>query len=159
LLSDRGQILYRWAEHFEFVLNQLVAFDDSVLDEIPQWNNVTHLDQPPTEDEVLRAIRMLSSSKSPGAHSIPPEICKGSGNQLVRRPSRLFLKIWENEAVPQNFKDALIVHLFKNKGDDSCEALLKRSSPTFYSTGYLLMFTTRTFCLRVHHLQRSHRNI
>jgi len=75
------------------VLNQPAVFDNSVLDKIPQWNEAAHLDQPSAEDEVLCAIQMLSSGKSPGADSIPPEIYKEDGNQLVRRLLRLFLKI------------------------------------------------------------------
>jgi len=34
LLSDRGQILKPWAEHFETMLNQPAVFDNSALDEI-----------------------------------------------------------------------------------------------------------------------------
>ena len=86
-LSNRGEILKCWAEHSESILNQSAVFDDSVLDEIPQWNEVTYLDQPPTEDEVLCAIRIPSFGKSLRLDSIPPEICKEGGNQLVQRLS------------------------------------------------------------------------
>jgi hypothetical protein len=120
LLTDQDQILKRWAEHFESVLNQPAAFDDTVLNEIPQWTEATYLDQPPTEDEVLRAIKQISSGKSPGEDSIPPEIYKEGGKQLVRRLTGLFLKIWDKESVPQDFKDASIVHIFKRKGDRAC---------------------------------------
>jgi len=63
---------------------------------------------------------MLSSGKSPGADSIPLEIYKKGGNQLVWRLSRLLLKFCEIEAVPQDVKDALIIHIFKRKGDWVC---------------------------------------
>jgi len=75
------------------VLNQPIVFDDSVLDKIPQWNEATHLDRPPTEDEVLHAIQILSSGMSPGADSIPPEIYKEGENQLVRRLSK---RLWND---------------------------------------------------------------
>jgi len=49
----------------------------------------TYLDRPPTEDEVLRAVIILFTGKSPGADSNPPGLNKEGGNQLyVRRLSR-----------------------------------------------------------------------
>ena len=120
MLTDHEQILKRWAEHFESVLNQPSFFDDTVLSEVPQWAEASYLDQPPTEDEVLRAIKCISTGKSPGADSIPPEIYKECGEQLVRRLTGLFLQVWDKASVPQDFKDALIVHIYKRKGDRAC---------------------------------------
>ena len=120
MITDRELILKRWAEHFESVLNQPADFDDTVLSEIPQWAEASYLDQPPTKDEVLRAINQISSGKSPGADSIPLEIFKEGGDQLVQRLTGLFLEIWDKESVPQDFKDALIVHIFKRKGARTC---------------------------------------
>ena len=34
--------------------------------------------------------------------------------------TNLFRKIWKEESVPQDFKDALIVHIYKRKGDRAC---------------------------------------
>ena len=33
---------------------------------------------------------------------------------------QLYVKIWEDVEVPQDFKDALIVHIYKRKGDRAC---------------------------------------
>ena len=55
LITDQDQILKRWAKHFETVLNQPAVFDDTVLNEIPQWTEAAYLDQLPNEQEVLRA--------------------------------------------------------------------------------------------------------
>ena len=120
MITDAEQILNRWTEHFEAVLNQPAVFDDTVLNEVPQWAEATSLDRPPTKEEVLCAIKCISSGKSPGADSIPPEIYKEGGEQLVQRLTSLFLRIWDKEMVPQDFKDALIVHIFKRKGDRAC---------------------------------------
>jgi hypothetical protein len=56
MITDHEHILNRWAEHFESVLNQPAVFDDMVLSEFRQWAEAGHLDRPPTEGEVLRAI-------------------------------------------------------------------------------------------------------
>jgi Reverse transcriptase (RNA-dependent DNA polymerase) len=62
----------------------------------------------------------MSSGKSPGEDSIPLEISNEGGKQLVRRLLERFLKIRDTESVPQDFKDASIVHIFKRKGDRAC---------------------------------------
>ena len=91
-----------------------------VLNEIPQWTEATYIDEPPAKDEVHRAIKQLSSGKSPCPDSIPPEIFKEGGKQLIQRLTRLFLKIWVKEDVPPDFKDTMIVHIFKKNGDRAC---------------------------------------
>ena len=55
----------------------------------------------------------------PGNDGIPPEIYKYGGKKLVRKLLELFLVIWKTGCVPQDFKDATISHLFKNKGKKS----------------------------------------
>jgi Reverse transcriptase (RNA-dependent DNA polymerase) len=120
LITGHKHILKCWAEHFESVLNQPAVFDDTSLSEIPQWAKADHLDRPPMQDKVLRAIKQISSGKSPGVDSIPPKIYSEGGKKLVRRLTGLFLKILDKESVLQDFKDALIVHIFKRKGDCAC---------------------------------------
>ena len=102
------------------VLNQQAVFDNTVLDEIPQWEQATHMSQPPSVAEVRCAVQQMSSGKSPGADSIPAEIYKHGGEQLLQRLTKLCERIWDQEAVPQDFKDAMIVHIFKRKGDRAC---------------------------------------
>ena len=40
--------------------------------------------------------------------------------QLTHRLVDLFSLIWREEGVPQDFKDASIIHLYKRKGDHAC---------------------------------------
>ena len=94
LISDKRQILQRWADHFETVLNQSSDFDDTVLDEIPLWPLATHLDDPPTTQEVNKAIYQLASDKAPGADCIPAEVFKEGGIKLKERLLRLYNNIW-----------------------------------------------------------------
>jgi len=65
------------------------------------------------------AIIALKCGKAPGSDGFSPEIFKRGGNGLLRLLHKLFLKIWTHETVPQNFKDAIIVDLYKRKGDSA----------------------------------------
>ena len=69
----------------------------------------------PTFGEIQKATRQLSSDKAPGTDSIPPEIYK-EHRALTEKTHELFQLIWQHEALPQDFKDASIIHLYKNKG-------------------------------------------
>ena len=119
LITDRAGILSRWAEHFHGVLNQTSTFDPSVLSELPVWDTNDDLMQPPYSSEVLRAINQMSSGKAPGPDGLPPELFKSGGPDIVNKLVTLYQSIWSNGTVPQEFKDALIVHIFKRKGDRS----------------------------------------
>jgi len=60
--------------------------------------------------EVHYVIKSLTNGKAPGADCIPPEVLKCGGMPLVHRSEHLFPLIWREEAAPQEFKDASIVH-------------------------------------------------
>ena len=120
LLTEPAQVLDRWSEHFNGVLNQDSEFDISVLDEIPQWDVKQSLTDLPTFDEVTLRIKQLTAGKAAGADGIPPDVFKCGGETVAQELSKLFTQIWVEGAVPQDFKDADIVHLYKNKGDCKC---------------------------------------
>ena len=122
LITEPEKVLERWSEHFNGVLNQDSEFDMSVLEDIPHWDVNQSLDDPPTLKEVQTSIKQLTSGKAPGADGIPPDIYKHGGKGVAEVLLKLFLQIWEEGEVPQDFKDADVVHLYKNKGDiKSCD--------------------------------------
>ncbi|XP_069960323.1 RNA-directed DNA polymerase from mobile element jockey [Cherax quadricarinatus] len=59
----------------------------------------------------------LSSGKAPGSDAIPAEVYKEGGMALVEKLHQLFQLVWQHETVPQDFKDASIMHLYKRKGN------------------------------------------
>ena len=122
VLTEPAQILDRWAEHFKEVLNQDSVFDMSVLHDIPQWDMNMSLVALPTMAEIQMCIKQLNSGKAPGEDGIPPDVYIHGGTSVAEQLLTLFTKIWENGVVPQDLKNATIVHLSKNKGDRmSCD--------------------------------------
>ena len=67
--------------------------------------------------ETQTAITLLSYGKAPGSDSIPAEVYKAGGLSLVEKLYEIFLKMWQQESIPQDFKDASMVHLYKRKGN------------------------------------------
>nr|VZI47341.1 unnamed protein product [Spirometra erinaceieuropaei] len=64
-----------------------------------------------------RTVVQLSSGKAPGSDAIPAEVYKHGGPQLMDHLTALFQEMWRQGEVPQDFKDATIVHLYKRKGN------------------------------------------
>ena len=117
LLTEKEKILERWAEHFENVLNRPSIINDEAINRLPQVPTNESLDDPPTLVETKKAITQLSSGKAPGSDSIPAEIYKEGGPALTEKLLQLFQIMWHQEFIPQELKDASIIHLYKRKGN------------------------------------------
>jgi len=109
---------YYLAGQNTFTVYQTSTFDSSVLNLIPNWAVNMDLIQPPNVDEVRRAVNQMASSKAPGVDGLPADVFK-AGSQNLTMLTHLFQNIWNKRSVPQEFRDALIVHIFKRKGDRS----------------------------------------
>ncbi len=122
LITEKEKILERWAEHFHNVLNRPSSINDDAINRLPQVTINEALDDPPTLQETQKAIFQLSSGKAPGSDSIPAEVYKTGGTALTEKLHCLFLLMWQQETIPQEFKDATIIHLYKRKGNrQSCD--------------------------------------
>nr|VZI33671.1 unnamed protein product [Spirometra erinaceieuropaei] len=117
VLTEKTQILQRWAEHFRGVLNRPSVISDAAIERLPQVKTNVDLDLPPSLQETIRGVQQLSSGKAPGSDAIPAEVYKHGGPQLMDHLTALFQEMWRQGEVPQDFKDATIVHLYKRKGN------------------------------------------
>ncbi|XP_046863334.1 craniofacial development protein 2-like [Xenia sp. Carnegie-2017] len=93
-----------------------------------QWHMLDYLPikeeipDPPTRDEVAKALKQTRSGKAPGADGIPADVYKNGGQALLDKQTSLFQEVWKVAKVTQDFKDAAVVHIYKRKGDKtSCD--------------------------------------
>jgi hypothetical protein len=70
----------------------------------------------PSLVEVEIAIGKLKSYKSLGTDNISAELMKAGGKTLYSETQRLICCIWNKEELPQQFKESIIVPIYK-KGD------------------------------------------
>ena len=115
LLTDNEAILKRWAEHIDSVLNRQSSINDDAINRLPQVECNLQLDEFLTAAETVKAIKLLSSGKAPGSDAIPAEIYRAGGTPVAKKMTELFHIMWRKEAIPQEFKDASVIHLFKRK--------------------------------------------
>jgi hypothetical protein len=112
LIADPQNVLNRWKHFFNQVLNVPGVHDVRQMD--------IHMAEPlvpePSLVEVEIAIGKLKSYKSPGTDNILAELIKAGGEILYSEIHRLICCIWNKEELPQQWKESVIVPIYK-KGD------------------------------------------
>ena len=98
-------------------MNRDSTTSDEVIAVLPQLPENDTLVAPPAHEETIKALKQTTSGKAPGADGIQVDIYKCGGEALAKRLTTLFQSIWQKGEVPQDFKDASIVHIYKRKGD------------------------------------------
>ena len=116
LLTDKSSILERWSEHFRTLFNADRPIDMSSILRIPQQPIKAELDLLPTIEEIKKATEQLKPCKAAGVDGLPPEIWKHGGPAILERLHSLLVCCWEQGTLPQDFRDAVIITLYKNKG-------------------------------------------
>ena len=89
-INDKPAILNRWAEHFSAVLNRPADTNSEAIARLPQVETNTDLDRPPSEEEVKKTIKQLSTGNAPGADAIPAEVYTHGGDTLLQKLTDIF---------------------------------------------------------------------
>ncbi|BHF77644.1 hypothetical protein SprV_0602075300 [Sparganum proliferum] len=97
LLTEKTQILQRWAEHFRGILNCPSAISDAAVDRMPKVETNMELDLPPSLKETIRPVQQLSNGKAPGSDAITAEVYKHGGPQLMDHLTALFQETWHQD--------------------------------------------------------------
>ncbi|KAG7305516.1 hypothetical protein JYU34_009592 [Plutella xylostella] len=119
LLKSKEDVLKRWAEHFNLLLNVDRSANMQHISSIPALPTAHDLDEPLTLAEVVAALKQQKNKKASGIDGIPGELLKYGGDELHTKMWMLFLRMWDEERVPADFKVSRICSLYKNKGDRS----------------------------------------
>ena len=117
VITEPSKLVDRWKEYFSTLLNAITDTDEIILNRITPYPQRQELDHAPSIDEIKAAINKTKMNKSPGSDGIPAEIYKYGGEELMQRLFQLISECWLQRTVPQEFKDVLILPIFKNKGD------------------------------------------
>ena len=119
LLKDKSEILKRWAEYFQILLNAANPTAASAIGELPQYPVATEMDGPITEEEIDKAISSLKAGKAAGPDGLPPDVFIHGGAALVTFMTEFSQKCWEEREVPTQWLRANMVTIYKRKGEKS----------------------------------------
>nr|CAH8838004.1 unnamed protein product [Trichobilharzia regenti] len=103
-----------WVEHFKRLLNRPPP---TTRPAIPTTEAELPVNtDPPTKSEVLNAIKMLKTGKTPGPDGIPAEALKIDPETTADLMTPLLEKVWKEGKVPEDWKNSYLFKLPK-KGD------------------------------------------
>ncbi|XP_072028227.1 uncharacterized protein [Amphiura filiformis] len=94
------------------------CYTDTALNRIPQ-QPIKQLDEVPTLQETCKAIEQLKTGKAGVVDGIPAQIWKHGGPILHIKLHELFYCCWNQGKLPKDLRDAVIITLYKNKGQKS----------------------------------------
>lgn len=109
--------LERWIEHYSELYGSEGSVCQHTLSELSTSACINHLDDEPDLTEVVECIGGLNKGKAAGEDCIPAELLQAGILPLANHIYQLIRKCWTLGEVPQDFKDAKITTLYKNKGD------------------------------------------
>ena len=120
----------RWVEHFSNVLNRPPPVTEAVIPEAIEDIRINS--NPPTKEEIKKSIKTLKNGKAAGPDDIPAEALKASQDISAEALETLLKKVWEENQVPQDWKDGHLTVLPK-KGDltycDNHRGIMLLSTP------------------------------
>ena len=119
LFTVNTSILAHWSEHLQTLFSANRTVQETAINRVPQLPPIKALDEPPTLEELTVAIDQLKSRKAAGVDGIPPEIWKHGGPALHVKLHDLLVCCWKQGKLPQDLRDAVIITLYKNKGEKS----------------------------------------
>jgi hypothetical protein len=95
-----------WKEYFDKLLNtekpkELIKIGKREINEV----EVEEL----TVKDIKKAMRNLKNNKEAGTDGILPELIKYGGNKLLNRIYELVRQIWEEERIPEEWKETITV--------------------------------------------------
>ena len=111
ILTDENEILSRWREYFEGLLNPIKA---STRD----THKVTHLGKEEvfTVAEVTTTIKGIKSGKAAGEDEIRPEMLKALTGEGILWLTRVCQVAWKFGKTPRDWQTGVIIPIIK-KGD------------------------------------------
>ena len=124
LLNDVHQIVNEFERHFVNILqNNGDSIDDSVMDSlvskverISQEEDDDDMAEIPSFDEVKDAVHSLRNLAAPSLDNITAPLLK-SCDTAIKFLHRLIASVWKTGRAPAAWKRALLVPLYKEKGD------------------------------------------
>ena len=116
ILNNDGQLTKgpeevpeHWYQHFRKVLNVQSIYDEEVIAAMPVLEPMSHLDNPPSMEELEAALSRLKPKKAGGLSGILPELILCSATILHDKLLTLMKAVWREGEVFQDWRDAVIV--------------------------------------------------
>lgn len=118
-VTEGTEVKERWSEYFDKLLNVDENRDAivTVLGRAGSKSCRIEDERAIDEKEVRLALKKLKNGKAVGVDDIAAEMLKGGGNAVIEWLLRLFNVCMNSGKVPLDWKSAIIVPIYKGKGE------------------------------------------
>ena len=121
LLLNSADRLERWRGYFNELFNVPSVIDSNLIDEIHidtiSKDEEERQNALPSIEEIRRALNQMKSRKAPGSDEITADILKAGGAPVIQRLHEIFTGVWQNEEMMTDWNLAILIKLYKNKGE------------------------------------------
>lgn len=121
ILKNEEEILERWQEHFEELLETQDKNEDNNDTVVPvpyaENSNETEDTEEITISEIEDAMKHIRTGKAAGYDGIKSEQLKYIGEEGIKILHILFNLIWKEKKIPEDWEKAIILPIYK-KGDN-----------------------------------------
>ena len=132
----------RWCEHNSELLIRHPVVNKSVLDLMKQDDHTMALDEVPSRGEIKASVSQMNKNKVPGMDGITAEILKNGGEKRIDLLEQVIQSVWESE-VPQDWRDAILVSLYKKGSKSDCSNFRGISQLTIVGKVFLRIILNR----------------
>ena len=70
-----------------------------------------------SKEEVRENMKRMKNGKAVGPDDIPVEVWKCLGESALEFLTKLYNRTMESESMPEEWRDSVLIPIFKNKGD------------------------------------------
>ena len=112
VIRNEKDVINRWKEYFEILLNE-------ENERISQGEGRPHqgLVRGISKEEIVEGLKCMKTGKAPGPDNLPVEAWKALGSEGVDILWNLMHRIFDEEKVPEIWKQSILIPIFKEKGD------------------------------------------
>ena len=117
VMTDEESVLRIWKEYYMGLMNEENERERREND----GERVNLEVESVSKEEVMENMQRMKNGKAVGPDDIPVEVWKCLGESALKFLTKLYNRTMESERMPEEWRDSVLIPIFKNKGDvQSC---------------------------------------
>ena len=117
VMTDEESVLRIWKEYYMGLMNEENERERREID----GERVNLEVESVSKEEVMENMQRMKNGKAVGPDDIPVEVWKCLGESALKFLTKLYNRTMESERMPEEWRDSVLIPIFKNKGDvQSC---------------------------------------
>ena len=117
VMTDEESVLRMWKEYYMGLMNEENERERRENDGERANLEVESI----SKEEVMENMQRMKNGKAVGPDDIPVEVWKCLGESALKFLTKLYNRTMESERMPEEWRDSVLIPIFKNKGDvQSC---------------------------------------